>query len=41
MPVYKAGKKYKVGKTGKAMYRSRSSANRAYKGYLGNKRKKK
>ena len=33
MPVKKCGKKYKIG-SGKCMYKSKASANRAYKGYL-------
>jgi len=37
MPVTKCQNgKYRIGK-GKCMYRSKSSANRAYKGYLGKK----
>ena len=34
MPVYKVGNKYKIGKKGKAMYKTKASAERAYKGYL-------
>ena len=33
MPVKKVGKKYAIG-LGKAMYKSKASANRAYKAYL-------
>lgn len=40
MPVYKVGKKYKIGKAGKAIYKSKASAEKAYKGYLATKRKK-
>ena len=36
MPVIKVGKKYKIGK-GKAIYKSKKSAERAYKGYLAKK----
>lgn len=36
MPVEKCGKKYKIG-SGKCMYKSKASAERAYKGYLGKK----
>ncbi len=32
MPVIKVGKKYKIGK-GKAMYKTRKSAERAYRAY--------
>lgn len=40
MPVRKASNgKYRIG-TGKAMYKSRASANRAYRGYRANKRHK-
>jgi len=39
MPVKKAGKKYKIG-SGRAMYKTKSSAKRAYRGYLAKKGKK-
>jgi len=39
MPVYKVGNKYKIGKKGKAIYKTKASANKAYKGYLASKRK--
>ena len=38
MPVYKVGKKYKIGKKGKAMYKTKESAMKSYKGYLAKKR---
>uniref|UniRef100_A0A6H2A229 Uncharacterized protein n=1 Tax=viral metagenome TaxID=1070528 RepID=A0A6H2A229_9ZZZZ len=34
MPVIKVGNKYKIGKKGKPIYKSKASAERAYKGYL-------
>lgn len=37
MPVYKVGDKYKVGKKGKPMYRTKAAADRAYKAYLAKK----
>ena len=40
MPVYKVGNKYKIGKKGKAMYKTKASAQKSYKGYLAKKRKK-
>jgi hypothetical protein len=36
MPVKKVGKKYAIG-SGKAMYKSKASADRAYKAYLAKK----
>ena len=39
MPVHKVGKKYKIGKRGKAMYRSKASAERAYRGYKHSKKR--
>jgi len=36
MPVVKKGKKWAVG-SGKAMYRTKAGAERAYKGYLAKK----
>ena len=36
MPVRKVGNKYKIG-SGKAMYKSKASATRAYKAYLAKK----
>lgn len=38
MPVKKVGKKWKIG-SGKAIYKSKASAERAYKGYLAKKGK--
>ena len=39
MPVYKCGKsKYKIGKKGKCIYKSKKKANKAYRGYLASKR---
>jgi len=40
MPVRKKGNKWAIG-SGKAMYKSKASAERAYKGYLGSKYAKK
>jgi vacuolar-type H+-ATPase subunit B/Vma2 len=40
MPVVKRGKKYGIGK-GKARYKSKASANRAYKAYRAKKHSKK
>jgi len=40
MPVYKVGNKYKIGKKGKAIYKTKASANKAYLGYLAKKRNK-
>lgn len=39
MPVLKCGKKYRIGK-GKWMYKTKASAERAYRGYLGAKNSK-
>mgnify|MGYP000073668236 CR=1 FL=1 len=38
MPVRKVGKKYAIG-SGKAMFKSKASADRAYKAYLAKKGK--
>ena len=38
MPIIKVGSKYKIGK-GKAMYKSKAKAERAYKAYLAKKHK--
>jgi hypothetical protein len=36
MPVHKIGKKWAIGK-GKPIYKTKASATKAYKGYLGHK----
>jgi len=41
MPVYKCPKGYKIGKTGKCIYKTKMAANKAYAGYLASKRGKK
>jgi len=38
MPIRKVGKKYKIG-SGKAMYKSKASAKRAYRAYRAKKHK--
>ena len=40
MPVYKCDGKYKIGKNGKCVYKTKASAEKAYKAYLAKKNKK-
>ena len=34
MPIYKVKNKWKIGKRGKPIYKTKKSAEKAYKGYL-------